>query len=157
MGLYGEGEAGVAGLMAAVATKAGEAAEKYKDVLPIAEQLTQLIVDVFKAAGYDVTNKGGESNSISGNIKGITENTADLLAAYLNAIRADVAVDRTNISIYFPMFAEILSRSNVIAETQVTLQQQIANNTLRNAEAAETLRDAIYRMENGATSIKVRY
>lgn len=135
----------------------GQIAEALFQVGENSAEAITAILDEMEAKGYIRRGDGSTSNSISGTIKGITENTADLLAAYLNAIRADVAVDRTNISVYFPMFAEILSRSNVIAETQVTLQQQIANNTLRNAEAAETLRDAIYRMENGATSLKVRY
>ncbi len=39
-------------------------------------------------------------SALSGNIKGITEDTADLLASYINAIRADVAMNRAFIAMF---------------------------------------------------------
>lgn len=41
---------------------------------------------------FDVSDDSG--SSLSSSIKGIQEQTADVLAAYVNAIRADVAIDR---------------------------------------------------------------
>ena len=39
-------------------------------------------------------------SALSGNIKGVTEDTADLLASYINAIRADVAMNRAFIAMF---------------------------------------------------------
>ena len=52
-------------------------------------------MEALKQQGYDFTEAG--SGSVSNSIKSITEDTADLLASYLNAIRADVGVNRANV------------------------------------------------------------
>jgi len=48
--------------------------------------------DIAKIYGYDM--KDSASSSLSSGIKGVTEDTADLLASYINAIRADVSLNR---------------------------------------------------------------
>lgn len=53
------------------------------------------VMEALKQQGYDFTEAG--SGSVSSSIKSITEDTADLLASYLNAIRADVGVNRANV------------------------------------------------------------
>lgn len=50
----------------------------------------------FGKVKFGWSDKDSKSRAGS-NIKGITENTADIIASYLNAIRADVSVDRPNI------------------------------------------------------------
>jgi len=54
---------------------------------------------------YGWSELGGESSSTGNSIKGITENTADLLAGYINAIRADVSVIRADSDTYLPYLA----------------------------------------------------
>lgn len=44
--------------------------------------------------GYDLFASSGDDNSLGNGIKSITEDTANLLASYLNAIRADVSYMR---------------------------------------------------------------
>lgn len=56
--------------------------------------ITQLL-DALKAKGYDFSETG--DGSLSNSIKNITEETADVLASYLNAIRLDVSVNRKNV------------------------------------------------------------
>lgn len=51
------------------------------------------------------TGDGSGSKTLSSGIKGITEETADLLAAYTNAIRADVSVIRALLGTYMPLVA----------------------------------------------------
>lgn len=58
----------------------------------LAEEVTA-IRDMLKER-YGWTDKDSSSSSSSNTIKGITEQTADLIASYLNAIRADVSVIR---------------------------------------------------------------
>jgi hypothetical protein len=47
-----------------------------------------------KITGVDLSSEDSSSSSASNTIKGITEQTADLLASYVNAIRSDVSVIR---------------------------------------------------------------
>ena len=74
------------------------------------------------------------SSSTSSSIKGITEQAADILASYLNAIRADVSVIR---QLQGGKATEYMDNMSLMAQSQVQYQSQIAANTLRNAEAAE--------------------
>lgn len=76
------------------------------------------------------------SSSTSSSIKGITEQTADILASYLNAIRADVSVLR---QLQGGKATEYMDSMSLMAQSQVQYQSQIAANTLRNAEAAEKI------------------
>lgn len=76
------------------------------------------------------------SSSTSSSIKGITEQTADILASYVNAIRADVSVLR---QLQSGKAVEYMDSMSLMAQSQVQYQSQIAANTLRNAEAAEKI------------------
>lgn len=95
------------------------------------------ILDAMASKGY--INKGTETESatVSGGIKSITENTADLLASYINAIRADVSIMSAGHSVHIPAISMAVQRTSVLAEAQVMQLTSIADNTLRNAEAAE--------------------
>lgn len=115
-----------------------------EDIIGIANMLSTIgdstipsIVDLMeklKDNGWDLSDTG--DSSMSGSIKSITENTADLLAAYLNAIRADVSVIRQFDSIYLP-------KLDITATAQLQQQIQIAQNTLRNAQAAEQIQASV--------------
>lgn len=76
------------------------------------------------------------SNTLSKGIQeNITEDTANILASYLNSIRADVSIKRALLEKWGN---EILPKYNVIAEQQLTQLKAIANNTLRSAQNTET-------------------
>ena len=95
-----------------------------------------------KRAGLiDLKELGNESgsSSLSSGIKGITEQTADLLASYVNAIRADVSVIRANYEVDLPSISSAVHRTSVLAEAQVALQTQIADNTYRSAELVASI------------------
>lgn len=53
------------------------------------------VMDALKAKGYDFSESG--SGSVTNSIKNVTEETADVLASYLNAVRLDVSVNRAQI------------------------------------------------------------
>lgn len=75
------------------------------------------------------------SNPLSKGIQeNITEETANILASYINGIRADVSVKRALLEKWGN---EILPKYNVIAEQQLTQLRAIANNTLRSAQNTE--------------------
>lgn len=151
-------ETGVAGadksLVDKVVGLTDEMIADYEGEVPVLEEIVGYLYEAFKKIDLDVSNADG-SSSMSGSIKSITESTADLLASYINAIRADVSVNRGELSVYLPSFNELLRQGNVIAETQVQLQTQIASNTLRNAEAAEAIRQVMHRIETGDTKLRI--
>lgn len=75
------------------------------------------------------------SNTLSKGIQeNITEEPANILASYINGIRADVSVKRALLEKWGN---EILPKYNVIAEQQLTQLRAIANNTLRSAQNTE--------------------
>ena len=94
---------------------------------------------------YGMTMKGESesSSSTTSSIKSISEQTADLLASYINAIRADVSVMRENETYELPAINVTVQRMSVLSEAQVQLQTQIAENTNRNAAAAEAIERAL--------------
>lgn len=96
------------------------------------------------------------SSSMSSSIKSMSEQTGDLLAAYLNAIRADVSVIRQLSTVYLP-------KIDITTEAQLQQLNMIAANTLRNADAAERievavtdLRDNFNRAQNQAKPLYVK-
>lgn len=119
----------------------------------VVPQITGL-VDALKNEGLDMREDG--SSSTTNSIKGITEETADLLASYVNSIRLDLSVVREMQGKFLPEMSEI-------AKSQLTQLNLIAQNTLRNADAAERidktvseLNDNFNRVINGTKSLKMK-
>jgi hypothetical protein len=75
------------------------------------------IFDALRAKGLDLSQNG--SSSIGNSIKSVTEETANILASHLNAIRLDVSVDRVNIQKIADAVANMLEMSG-IAQSQLT-------------------------------------
>lgn len=67
---------------------------------------------VKKITGIDLEQSESSSSSSSG-IKSITEQTAALLASYINAIRADVSVLRAVQAEFIPQFKEFITSANL--------------------------------------------
>lgn len=91
--------------------------------------------------------KSGSANSTSSSIKGMTEQTADLLASYLNAIRADVSVIRQ-------LTIPDLDSINMTAKAQLQQLNQIAANTALNADIAGRMETAVSNMNGILESVK---
>lgn len=91
---------------------------------------------------YGLSMKGDSesSSNMTKGLQSLTENTGDLLASYVNDGRASLSVIRTYLENYFN---SSLPQMNVIAESQLQAQKQIAENTLRTAEAAEAINTAM--------------
>ena len=89
----------------------------------------------------------GSANSTSNSIKGTTEQTSDLIASYLNAIRADVSVIRQ-------LSIPDLDSINVTAKSQLQQLNQIARNTALNAEIAGRMETAVSNMNGILESVK---
>jgi hypothetical protein len=94
------------------------------------------VLERLKAHGWDLSQNG--SNSISNGIKSITEETADIIASYLNAIRLDVSVNRVTLQRIYDSVST-LSTMNIIASAQLSTLNAISANTLRNADYSERI------------------
>lgn len=104
---------------------------------------------------YGISMKEEEEDSGSGLSKGIqnvTENTANLLASYINAIRADVSVKREYVR---RLVEELFPAYNVIARAQLQQLTMIQINTAKNVEFVEEIRDILHRNINGVNKFNV--
>lgn len=126
----------------------------YKAGDEVVPQITG-IFEALKKRGLDLRDNGS-SSSTKNSIKSITEETADILASYLNAVRLDVSVIREMQGKFIPEMSEI-------AKSQLTQLNLIAQNTLRNADAAERIEkifieynDNFNRVINGTKSLKMK-
>jgi hypothetical protein len=95
-----------------------------KETIPAVEDLFEAI----DTAMGGVLSSSSNLEGLSGGIKSITEDTANLLASYLNAVRADVA-----------LIAMGSPRMTTIAEAQLAQLNVIATNTSRSAVAVEAI------------------
>lgn len=104
---------------------------------------------------YGISMKEEEEDSGSGLSKGIqnvTENTANLLASYINAIRADVSVKREYVR---RLVEELFPAYNVIARAQLQQLTMIQINTAKNVEFVEEIRDILHRNINGVNKFNI--
>lgn len=106
-----------------------------KDGKSAIENITK-VFEVLKSKGMDLTQNG--SSSVGNGIKSITEETADILASYVNAIRLDVSVDRVNIQKIADAMAS-MPQMNDIANSQLAELRIISINTQKNAENTERI------------------
>lgn len=129
---------------------------EYADVKNSTDELSKQIEAtrdyLKKTYGWSDNSSSSSRNSI----KSITEETGDLTASYLNAIRLDCSVMRTEQAKYYPEMSEI-------AKSQLSQLNAIARNTLRNADAAERIDDTVSelndnfnRVLNGTKSLKMK-
>lgn len=95
------------------------------------------LVESLKKQGVEFSDN---STGLSKSIQGVTESTADILASYINAMRADVSLSREYLR---ELAQESFSGMNAIAQQQLSELRAISSNTLRNADIAAELRDLI--------------
>lgn len=129
---------------------------EYSDVKNSTDELSKQIEAtrdyLKKTYGWSDNSSSSSRNSV----KSITEETGDLIASYLNAIRLDCSVMREEQAKYYPEMSEI-------AKSQLIQLNAIARNTLRNADAAERIEsifveynDNFNRVLNGTKSLKMK-
>lgn len=107
-----------------------------------------------KAAGIDFSSDD-TSKSTGSSIKSITEQTADLLASYVNAIRADVSVNREMIAQYFPMYYSAMTSGNASLRNieNHTAAIMRSNDSIRESNAE--VRDILKRVTQGGDRVRV--
>lgn len=96
-----------------------------------------------EATGGLLENTEKSESSMSKAIQGVSENTAELLSSYINDIRANVSVKRALIE---KLIVEDIPQMSILAKEQLTQLNNIAANTLRNADAADRIYDLVNRV-----------
>ena len=96
--------------------------------VPALGELINVIGDMLKNEfGLDITGGAQSAETLANGIKGITENQADLLASYLNAIRADVAYNRQTMGTMSSDLKVLLGLVPQSMSLELYMQQIIAN------------------------------
>ena len=123
----------------AFAAQLGTITSNLRSELEDSGAIFNAIIEAFRDAGLVDYNMDNEvSNTVGGGIKSITEDTANLLASYINAIRADVAAIR-----------QAVTAGNTNALPSPTLAEyltQIQANTYNNAVAAQAILENLQSM-----------
>jgi len=115
---------------------------------------TTKLLEYLKSVGYDLSDTANNASTLGKGIASITEDTADLLASYINAIRADVAAMRAlEERVIEGGFTEINSNLTL----QLTELRNISTFAERNALAAERILDLFNSVTTvGSNGRKVR-
>lgn len=129
-----------------------EMADIMKTTDDLSEQIEATRDDLKKRYGWSDDSSSSSTNSV----KSITEDTADIIVSYVNGMRADLSMLRESQSKYLPEMSEI-------AKSQLSHLNLIAQNTLRNADAAERIEvlfteynDNFNRVLNGTKTLSVK-
>ena len=143
----------------------------YTDVLDgmISDALAQqdLATSLMEQYKEDAANKGLDifspdedvkqsQSGPSSSIQGVTEDTANLLGSYLNAIRQDVSVQR---NVMENIGSNLLPTISITAQAQLQQLNAIAANTLANANAAKEIRElfaGVITTGSGGKAIRIK-
>jgi DNA polymerase III gamma/tau subunit len=123
---------------------AAGAMEIVESAMERAKELTPGIQALLESLKPYMQMEETAGQSLGDGIKGITEDTANLLASYLNAIRADVSYSKVlwqNMDSNLQALAASLA--NFSAPSLMEYQQQIAANTLNTANHTRDILDTL--------------
>ena len=123
------------------------------------EALTPEFQAILEGIGYLQTEQGAQESNLGTGIKGITEDTANLLASYLNAIRADVSYSRVIWERMDSSMQQIAAAlAGFSAPSLMEYQAQIASNTYNTMLSTQTILsrlESVMDYEGGSASIRV--
>ena len=113
----------------------------------LAEASDTLLSGIDEATG-GLLSAGGDGSSGGKTVQGssYSEETNNLLLSYVNAVRADVSVER---AILESMSGDQIPQITSIADAQLQQLKQITSNTGRNADLAEEIRDLVKSAKTG--------
>ena len=116
------------------------------------------IIDALPDDIKNILQTGDEKkqSGLTGEVKNITEDQADIIGSYLNAVRADVSVKRRLLE---NIAGNILPTISITAQAQLQQLNAIADNTLANASAAKAIQnalDSVITVGNGGRAIRIK-
>ena len=117
----------------------------------MAMKLMEKYKKMAKEKGWDIYTPDNEKqNGLSQSVKGITEDQADVLGSYLNAIRHDVSVKR---SLLENIAGNLLPTMSITAQAQLQQLNAIADNTKINADAALEIQKSAIAIQTSLSSV----
>lgn len=130
------------------AVELGKELEKMKDTISQSKKVWDYVNGALKGIGVDLEENKDNNSSLIKGVQNITEDQANILASYTNAIRYDTSVMRAELE---KLGVDILPQYSVIAEAQLRELRDIAENTRLNVRYVEEIRD-IFRSVVHSTS-----
>lgn len=101
----------------------------------------------------DVSSDSSSSGGLSKGIESVTEDTANLLASYLNSIRQSVSVKQ---GLLEKLVSDDLPQMSYLAQAQLRELSQIQTNTAKNVALVGEIRDLVNRVvDKGNNRLKV--
>lgn len=123
-----------------------------KDSVSDSKKIWDYLNTAAKKMGISLEETSASNTLSKGIQESITEDTANILASYLNSIRADVSIKRALLE---KLGNEIFPKYNILAEQQLTQLRAIANNTLRTANSNEAILNEVAELRNEIHSAKL--
>lgn len=130
------------------------------DIIGQSQQIWEYLNEAAEKAGISLTEEAEEDNQsksgLTSSIQGVTEDTANLLGSYLNAIRQDVSVQR---NVMENIGSNLLPTISITAQAQLQQLNAIAANTLANANAAKEIRElfaGVITTGSGGKAIRIK-
>ena len=132
--------------IAKIADSLVEVGGKYEKAIDDLEKINEAIKEA-SGGKFDLKQGDDLESNLGKGIQNITEDTAQILASYLNAIRQDVSVNREFMSILVKEFGVniVANIASCIAELK-----RIEANTLRSANGIDDLNDKLDSVMNGS-------
>lgn len=113
------------------------------NLVPMLQESAESWIEWMKNEGFDHTASGA---SLANGIKSITEDTANLLASYINAIRSDVSQIRSmqaGMQASLSSLLEALPKSPTLGDYLARIEAHTANMSVSTAEILKQLRSVI--------------
>lgn len=110
--------------------------------------------DLMRSYGMTLADESKSSSATAG-IKGITEQTADLIASYINAIRADESVIRALATQYIPMYYAAIMSGNASLKNIENHTSAIMRSNDAIEESNQAILDRIDGLRNKAWKVPV--
>ena len=113
------------------------------NLVPMLQESAESWIEWMKNEGFDPTASG---SSLANGIKSITEDTANLLASYINAIRSDVSQIRSmqaGMQTSLSSLLEALPKSPTLGDYLARIEAHTANMSVSTAEILKQLKSVI--------------
>lgn len=133
------------------AVELGKELEKMKDTISQSKKVWDYVNGALKGIGVDLEENKDNNSSLIKGVQNITEDQANILASYTNAIRYDTSVMRAALE---KLGVDILPQYSVIAEAQLRELRDIAENTRLNVRYVEEIRDMFRSVVHSTSSGK---
>ena len=148
---YSKGEIGAEDVADRTASLAEDIRKKTED----AADIINAIIGSFDNVNLMTKETSQTSGTLSDGIKAVTEDTASLLASYINAIRADVSFAKTQRAQVLEILRSAFPSSPTLAEHLAQIQANTYNTAVATQEMLAEFRGVLAPHSEGGNGVKV--